>query len=182
MNFGWIAKYLCCRVEPCRTVSDWIITLNLDIWHFVNPGLTYTVHGVEVLNWIKYMMILEGLAYMNSLFPWDSSTQSLFPKFHWTISVKNILSSSANSTCIYHSLRSWTFTVTDTGDCFLFHSLLFPFVCVLLLFSHFFWTFHLRSVPRFLLLMLFKYEYSLKTNPDSALCLFQTFLEWSFPS
>ena len=78
--------------------------------------------------WIKYMIIIEGLAYMCSLFPWDSSTQSLLPKFHWTILVKNILSSSANSTCIYQSLHSWTFTVTNTGDCFLFHSLLFSSV------------------------------------------------------
>lgn len=40
MHFGWIAKYLCHRVE-----SDWIITWNLDVWHFVNSGLAYTWDG-----------------------------------------------------------------------------------------------------------------------------------------
>ena len=174
----------------------WVWVNSGSLWWTGRPGVlqfmgsqrvahawaTELIHGTEVLNWMKYMMILEGLAYMCSLFLWDSSTQSLFPKFHCTISVKNILSFSANSTCIFQSLYSWTFTVADTGDCFLFHSLIFPFVCVLLLFSHFFWTFHLRSLPRFFLLMLFKYECSLKINLDSALCLFQTFLEWSYPS
>lgn len=105
----------------------------------------------------------------------------LLPKFILKISPdrlgkKYILSSSADSACGFQPL-----TGANTGDCSLFHSILFSFVYTRL-FSHLFWTFHLRLLPRFLLLMLLKCECSWKGNPGSTVFLFQTFLECPYPS
>lgn len=170
---AWIFEQLNISAIELDLVGQFLTELPW-IWALAIIGTQeWPIHGMKDLNWITYLMILQKkktasmcslllFDFFNPLLPdiyFQNFTQQYWSKVYWALSQTQLA---------FFDLYVGGPSLSDTDDCFLFHSIL-AFVCTCLFFSYFFWTFYLRPQPGFTFLMFLNCSCSKKINPDSTL-------------